>query len=101
MPTATVSEFGLDQFVGEMVMVVGGETITVRDLIDFTANADGAVHFGDITKDKRAILAAIDKRFTLQGVQASLQSLLAVGLIVVDALDPLVKQIEAEAGAAD
>jgi hypothetical protein len=93
-PGATVASLNRDQFLREMVMVIGGETITVRDIIDYVANAAGAVHFGDRTKDKRAAIAAIDAEFKIGGLDAALHALRAVGRVAVDGLGPLVKSIE-------
>jgi hypothetical protein len=76
-----------------MVMIVQGDVLTVRDLLDYVANAAGAVHFGNPTKDKRPILRELDQHITLGGVDTSLRCLLAVCWITRDALDPLVKAI--------
>jgi hypothetical protein len=96
MPKDTIQEQTIDQFLREMVMVIQGETITVRDLIDYVANAAGAVHFGDLAKDKRAIMADLDTHLRLGGAQASLRALTAIGRIVATALEPLARRVEAD-----
>lgn len=96
LPNSTVEALSLDKLLSEMVMIVQGNTISVRDLIDYVANAAGGVHFGDPKRDKRAIMAALDGQLKLGGIDASLRCLVAVGRIVTEALDRLVLRVEAD-----
>lgn len=100
LPTDVVRAVSLDEFLREMVIVSQGSVITVRDLIDYIANAAGAVHFGDPRKDKRPILAALDQQLKLGGVETTLRCLLGVAWVVLDALDPLTKMVVAALAAA-
>lgn len=88
-----VRTLNLDKFLREMVMIINGEKISVRDLIDYVANAAGAVHFGNPEKGKRALLAALDQELGIGGMEAAPKTLIGVGRIVVDAFEPLEQQL--------
>jgi hypothetical protein len=96
LPGSTIVTLNLDGFLREMVMLVHGDTVTVRDLIDYSANAAGAVHFGKLEKGKRAALATVDERLGIGGLEAALKCLIAIGQVVVDGVEPLVKRINAD-----
>jgi hypothetical protein len=88
-------------FLHEMMMVVNGEKISVRDLIDFVANAGGAVHFDTAAKDRRPLIAAADSQISFGfggrlGLEPSLQALRPIGRVVVAGLAPLVARIESD-----
>jgi hypothetical protein len=93
-PGSETATLNLEKFLREMVMLVQGEPVSVRDLIDYVANAAGAVHFGDPTKGKRALLIELDKGLGIGGMEATPKTLIAVGHIVVAGLQPLVEKAE-------
>jgi hypothetical protein len=96
LPNSTVEALSVDKLLSEMVMIVQGNTISVRDLIDYVANVAGGVHFGDPKRDKRAIMVALDGQWKLGGIDVSMRCLVAVGQIVTEALDRLVLRVEAD-----
>jgi hypothetical protein len=67
-----------EQLLREMVMVVNAQTITVHNLIDYVANAAGALHFGELSRHKRGVLEAIDRSFQIGGLAAAVHALKAV-----------------------
>jgi len=96
LPNAEVVELNHDQFLRERVMVLHGTTLAIHDVIDYVANVAGGVHFGAVAaKERRALVEAVDQQVRLGGLQATLHALLAIGRVTVDALDPLVRHIDA------
>jgi hypothetical protein len=100
LPGSEIATLNLEKFLRKTVMVIRGDPISVRDLIDYAANAAGAVHFGAKHKGKRALLVELDEKLRLGGLEATTKALTTLGRIVVDGLQPLVEQVEKEQSAA-
>jgi hypothetical protein len=96
MPGYAVERVGRDKLLRELMMYVHGRTITVRDLIEFTANAAVAIHYDNRAKRQRAVLAAVSEQLAVGGMDATVDSLLAVARVVVAGLEPLVARIESD-----
>jgi hypothetical protein len=92
-PDYPIKSLTLDQFLSELTMVVKGNAISVRDVIDYTAHAAGGVHFGNPQKGNRAFVEAANQAAALGGLGAAMRSLAAIGRITVDGLQPLVDRV--------
>jgi len=72
------------------VMVVNGETITVKELIRFLRNKQGSVHFDDVSlTPKDRLLKELQATLFIGGVNSGLRLMRAIARVVVKGLDPL------------
>jgi hypothetical protein len=89
----------LDQFLAERIVVMPGRAVlSVRDVIDYVANAAGAVHFGDRTRDNRAVVEAVAAFMEFGYGNLVLETMIAIAKVTADALEPLVDRINSDAG---
>jgi hypothetical protein len=82
----------LEGFLARTVLVLWGQVVSVRDLIDFIANLGGGVHLGVAKTSKERALADFRAGSLITpGGQFSttLYPLFGVSRIVLDALQPL------------
>ena len=85
-----------DQLLGRRVMVVKGQTVTVRDLIDQLAHIEGAVHSGSPREQREATLKEASREVFVGGLPAGLRQVRAVGRVVLRGLAPLREAVEAQ-----
>lgn len=79
----------------QIVMLVNGEIFTIKDLIKFLRNKQGAVHSDTISlNEKESILKDIQNTLTIGGVAAGLRLMRAISRIVLKALDEYNKESE-------
>jgi hypothetical protein len=95
-----IVELTLDQFLSRPTLVAFGHIITVRDLIRFMANYEGAVHTTVPNDEKTKALWDTRWGETRVGPEGQyggcIHELIAIGRIVLDGLDDLRTQVEAE-----
>jgi hypothetical protein len=93
-------ELTLDQFLSRPTLVAFGHIITVRDLIKFMANYEGAVHTTVPNDEKTKALWDTRWGETRVGPEGQyggcIHELIAIGRIVLDGLDDLRTQVEGE-----
>ena len=89
---AYVQALPLDGFLKATVGFVKGDSLSVYDLVEYLANAAGAVHYedpADRTKGNRPVVAAFHDAVAVQGLGAALYALMGVARVVVEGLQPL------------
>ena len=91
-----VQELPLEAFLGAPVAFLQGREISVRDLIDYVANAAGGVHFGSKDKRRRSTVDEFNNWVRLNGYQPALYTLMAIGQVTVAALEPLAGAVRTE-----
>ena len=95
-----IVELTLDQFLSRPTLVAFGHIITVRDLIKFMANYEGAVHTTVPNDEKTKALWDTRWGETRVGPEGQyggcIHELIAIGRIVLDGLDDLRTQVESE-----
>jgi hypothetical protein len=83
-----------DQFLGLTIILVGGERLTVADIVRYLAHIAGAVHIGTPTTAKEKALAAMSTSIQVGGYSPEVRSMLAVARVVTKTLQPLRRAIE-------
>lgn len=93
----TTVEAGRDRLLKARIGALGDPAIhvTVRDVVDFTANAAGGVHIGDIDRGNRRVVAALNNSATVNGYENVIYMLMAIGRVVVTGLQPLADLLRA------
>jgi hypothetical protein len=95
-----IVELTLDQFLSRPTLVAFAHVITVRDLIKFMANYEGAVHSTVPNDEKTKALWDMRWGETRIGPEGQyggcIHELIAIGRIVLDGLDDLRTQLEGE-----
>jgi len=87
-----------DQLLSQMVAVYRGEEITVKYLLRYAAHTAGGVHFDPPKNDQERAAQALSEQMRVGGHPAGGRTLLALGRVVVRALEPLRQRIALEAG---
>ena len=78
-----------DAFLKVLVAHVGGQKVTVKDIITFEANMKGGVHLGEPSTDAQRALSWSSNKVNMKGFTFSLYHLRLIGLVVLNALRPL------------
>jgi hypothetical protein len=78
-----------DQLLARRVMVVDGEEVTVRDLIDQLAHIEGAVHRSEPDERREVILKEAARQVFVGGLPAGIRQIRAIARVVLDGLEPL------------
>ena len=86
---STVTETTRDQFLARRVMSIGGEPVTVRDVIDHLANVAGAVHKGQAKKDRQRVVQAASDFFYQNGLSGAVSHVRLIAKITARGLSPL------------
>lgn len=99
---ASTVELNLKQFVAHTTLIANGHAVSVKDLVKFLANTEGAVHVSPVNA-KNAKLEALagvrwgESRSDPRGQYGGcIHELVAIGRIVIAATADLRKQIEQE-----
>lgn len=85
----------LDQLLNAPLMLMGGQILSVREVIRYVANVAGGVHLGLPRTPKEQALASVGATIRLGGQSPEVRSLLAVARVVSKGLAPLVMLVEA------
>ncbi len=86
-----------DQLFQTVLTVVDNHKYSMREIVLFESNVMGAVHAGSPRSDKEKALHEIDSTISVGGYASSLRQLKGIGRVVVKALTPIKKVIEANA----
>jgi hypothetical protein len=78
-----------DQLLARRVMVLGGESITVRDLIDHLAHIEGAVHRSDPKEHRELVLSQAARDVFIGRLPAGVRQIQAIARVVLRGLQPL------------
>jgi hypothetical protein len=78
-----------DQLLARRLMVVKGEDVTVRDLINHLAHIEGAVHRSDPRERQEIVLNQAARELFIGGLPAGIRQLQAVARVVLRGLRPL------------
>jgi hypothetical protein len=78
-----------DQLLARRVMVINGEDVTVRDLIDQLAHIEGAVHRSNPRDRREIVLSEATRTLFIGGLSAGVRQIQAVSRVVVRGLQPL------------
>ena len=87
------------QLLSRGVLAYRGHELTVRDLISYTANTAGGVHFDPPRNEREAAVQAVATFMRVGQYPAGGKTLLAVGRVVAKGLQPLVARIELDLAA--
>ena len=87
----------LDGLLKREVLMISGDTVTIRDLIDQLANIEGGVHSGK-PDDKQKVLQAVSQRIYIGGLPAGVRQVRAIIRIVLRGLAPVRAAVEAGTG---
>lgn len=85
-----------DQLLSQIVALYRGQEITVRDLLVYAAHTAGGVHFDPPRTDQERAAQALGEQMRVGGHPAGIRTLLAVGRVVVRALEPLRQRVTAD-----
>ena len=83
-----------DQFTGTLVMVVDGNPITIKDLINHLANVEGGVHKGTPKTDVQRAIAVAIPFLTVGNIPGTHRLVSTIAKIVLAALEPLRSEVE-------
>lgn len=78
-----------DQFLQHPMVFVGEKRITVRDIVQYCANAAGAVHYREHTRGDEEYLKRLNEQFVIMNVPSMISALTHIARVVVDTLTPL------------
>jgi hypothetical protein len=70
-------------------MVLHGQQITVRDLIDQLAHIEGAVHSAAPSERREVLLREASRLLFIDGLPAGVRQIRSIARVVVRGLDPL------------
>jgi hypothetical protein len=87
-----------DQLLSQMVAIYRGQEITVKYLLRYAAHTAGGVHFDAPKNDQERAAQALGQQMRVGGHPAGVRTLLALGRVVVRAIDPLRRRVAQEAG---
>jgi hypothetical protein len=77
------------QLLARRVMVINGEDVTVRDLIDQLAHIEGAVHRSNPRERREIVLSEAARTLFIGGLPAGVRQIQAVSRVVVRGMQPL------------
>jgi hypothetical protein len=83
-----------EQFLKVVLMVVGGRTYSIKDVVLSGATIMGAVHSGSAKSEKEKVLKAVNDQMPIGGYASSLRQLQAIGRVIIKALTPLTLHIQ-------
>lgn len=89
-----IREIGLNEFLNITVLTLNDREFTIRNIIQFEANARGAVHFGPPKGREQEEIAMINRQLILGGYTPSSRQLRSIGRVVLKALRPLREAID-------
>jgi hypothetical protein len=90
-----VAELKRDGLLASVVMIVDGRNFTVRDVVDQAAHVLGGVHAGKPREEAQEALSAVAAAFRIGNADPITGALRAISRIVLRALQPLRREIEA------
>jgi hypothetical protein len=70
-------------------MVLNGQSVTVRDLIDHLAHIEGAVHRSEPRVRRELVLSQAARQLFIGGLPARVRQIQALGRVVLRGLKPL------------
>jgi hypothetical protein len=82
-----------DQLLSQMVAVYCGQEITVKHLLRYAAHTAGGVHFDPPKTAEERAAEALSEQMRVGGHPAGGRTLLALGRVVVRALEPLRERV--------
>jgi hypothetical protein len=83
-----ILELNKDRFLAYAVVKYRGKAISVRKLVDFLANTDGAVHLGEPRDEDDAFLRLFNQNFGISGIPATIVHMRGISRVILDALTP-------------
>jgi hypothetical protein len=78
-----------DQLLARRVMMVNGQEVSVRDLIDQLAHIEGAVHAAKPREPREAVLKEAARNLYIGGLPAGVRQIQAIVRVVLRGLAPL------------
>jgi hypothetical protein len=82
-----------DQLLSRRVMIVNGEKVSVRDLIDQLAHIEGAVHSAQPREPREAMLKQVARELYIGGLPAGVRQIQSIARVVAGGLAPLRKAV--------
>jgi hypothetical protein len=70
-------------------MMINGQQVTVRDLIDQLAHIEGAVHAGNPREPREALLKEVARQLYVGGLPAGVRQIQSIARVVAHGLAPL------------
>jgi len=95
--TVTIESLRLGDFLAARCLVFKGNLATVKDIIKACANVKGGVHLGPPKPGAETVVVSFDEICTICGLPASLNALMGLCRITLNAVMPLVVKINAQA----
>lgn len=91
-PGAPSAHLGRDDFLKHVVINYFGKNITIRDIIDHTANVAGGVHLDP--RPKKTPIRHADQAVTVLGYPISAYHMRAIGKVALRAFQPIIDDVQ-------